>query len=106
MSAEDDAHQKAETFWTVAELEKQGVTAGEPVDLDLDFRPGESADAQTAIRALKMFGYSAETASDGGLSITVPEVPFTAEDIWLHEERCTTIVRERGFLPDGWGFSA
>lgn len=100
----DFEHQKAETFWTVAELLKKGVEEGATINLDLEFIPGEGADAAAAIRALKMFGYEAEPAENEGLTLTVPDVAFSAEDIWLHEERTTKIVLERGFLPDGWGF--
>lgn len=100
----DFDHQKAETFWTVAELQKKGVEEGSVIDLDLDFVPCDTADAEAAIRALKMFGYDAEPSEDGGLTLTVPDVAFSAEDIWLHEERATKIALERGFLPDGWGF--
>ncbi len=106
MSGHDFEHQKAETLWTVAELLRlnDALTEGQHITLDLQFLPGAAADPDAAIRALKMFGYSASQTDDGEVEIQIPDVPFTAEAIWLHEERCTRIAIERGFTPDGWGF--
>ena len=107
MNDHDFHAQQAETFYTVSQFLKDknvAVTEGQKVTLDLQFVPGENADRMAATRALKMFGYEVAEENGDGIELHVEDLPFTAEDIWLHEERTTKIVLERGFLPDGWGF--
>ena len=107
MSDHDFTAQQAETFYTVAQFLKDkdvAVKEGQKINLDLQFVAGESPDPAAAIRALAMFGYEASEAEEGGIEVQVPDVAFAAADIWLHEERTTKIVLDRGYLPDGWGF--
>ena len=104
MSDWDFNHQKAETAWTIHNLcQKQGLTEGMMINLDLQFIPGEGADAQAFIRALGMFGY-AVTQDSELVQAEVEGTAFTLDGIWEHEERCTKIALARGFVPDGWGF--
>ena len=107
MSDHDFQAQQAETFYTVSQFLKDknvAVMEGQKVTLDLQFVPGDAADITAAIRALTMFGYDVTEEKDGEIEVHIPDLAFTAADIWLHEERTTKIALERGFLPDGWGF--
>lgn len=107
MSDHDFQSQKAESFYTVNQFLKDknvAVTEGQKVTLDLQFVAGKEADRLAAMRALAMFGYDATEEKDGEIEVHIPDLPFTAEDIWLHEERTTKIALERGYRPEGWGF--
>lgn len=107
MSDHDFTAQQAETFYTVDQYLKDNkitVTEGQKVTLDLQFTPGENADMAAAKRALVMFGYDVTEEDNGAIEVHVPDLAFTAADVWLHEERTTKIALERGFVPDGWGF--
>ncbi|HSF93299.1 MAG TPA: hypothetical protein VLA51_14015 [Paracoccaceae bacterium] len=96
--------QQAQTAYTVQSLlEKEGVTEGMKITLDLDFLATPEADAPALFKILKAFGYAAEEV-EGGVSVQVPDVPFTVQDIWTHEERVSNMALHRGFTPDGWGF--
>jgi len=107
-----DFDQKAATFYSVAQFLDEGkVPEGAEIALELFFIPQEGADAPAFLKALKTFGYNAETQSEiveGGASreaVTINiDTTMTAEDIWLHEERTTKLAQSRGFAPDGWGF--
>ncbi|MCF6271783.1 MAG: ribonuclease E inhibitor RraB [Rhodobacteraceae bacterium] len=112
MSAEQEFDRQAATFYSVAEFLKEGkVTQNAPIALELFFIPEAEADQPAFLKALKTFGYSAVTESENttdgtereAVLVTV-ETKLTAEDIWLHEERCTKLAQPRGFAPDGWGF--
>ncbi|MEM6439772.1 MAG: hypothetical protein AAF763_08795, partial [Pseudomonadota bacterium] len=74
------------------------------IRLDLQFVPGEAADAPAFLRALGMFGYEAEGALDGAEVEASVDAVLTLEDVWRHEERTTKIALARGYVPDGWGF--
>ena len=108
----DFDHQKAETFWTVADLVKRGaLKGGERIALDLEFVPDPEADTQpdreALVRKLGMFGYQATEADpDAPVTVTVEitDVRFEAEAIWKHEETATKIALIHGYVPDGWGF--
>lgn len=106
MSDHDFEHQKAETFYTIAEMFKGDDPLGEAlvVTLELHFVATASADPEAALRALKMFGYAARLDGKKLILVEIPDLTLSAENIWLHEERCTKIALERGFEPDGWGF--
>jgi hypothetical protein len=103
----DWAHQRAETEATVEMLTEEGaVEPGALITLDLEFVAASAdADLSAFVRALASFGYRVTSEpDDDGVEIAVPDVPFSAEGIWLHEERTTRIALARGFEPDGWGF--
>jgi hypothetical protein len=103
----DWEHQKAETEATVALLREEGAVAeGALIVLDLEFVPAfADADRAALVKSLKSFGYEVTSdADDGGVEISVPDVAFGVESIWLHEERTTKLALARGFEPDGWGF--
>lgn len=108
----DFEHQRAETFWTVADLIKRGaLKGGERITLDLEFVPDPDAaelpDRATLLRKLGMFGYRAtEPDEDAPKAVTVEiaDVPFEAEAIWKHEETATKLALIHGYVPDGWGF--
>lgn len=102
----DFDHQRAETAWTVKDLSaRAGVNAGAKINLEMQFLPGDSPDKQALIRAFGTFGYGVTVAADDDMvQAEINGVAFTADDIWLHEERCTKIALARGFVPDGWGF--
>lgn len=85
--------------------EEGGPAEDEQVTMAFDFVPGPEANAETALRALSMFGYKG-TVEDGTLTVEVPDVPLTLDGIWAHEEKLITICIARGFIPDGWGFYA
>jgi len=107
-----DFDQKAATFYSVAQFLAEGkVPEGADIALELFFIPTEDADLPAFLKALKTFGYSAETETEtveGGASretvLVNADTKMTAEDIWLHEERTTKLAQSRGFAPDGWGF--
>ena len=103
----DWAHQRGETEATVAMLRDEGAMVdGASITLDLEF-VAAFADADRAAfeKALKTFGYQITSdPDDDGVEVAVPNLPFTLESIWLHEERTTKLALARGFEPDGWGF--
>lgn len=100
----DYAAQKADTVHTLEVLAKEGVPEGAPIRLDLQFVPGEGADAPAFLRALGSFGYAAEGSLDGAEIEASVDASLTLDEIWLHEERTTKIALARGYVPDGWGF--
>ncbi|MFO1104765.1 MAG: hypothetical protein U1E34_01590 [Amaricoccus sp.] len=105
----DFDEQRAETEMTVAQVrEESGLDETAVITLDLEFVPvEEGADPAAVLKALTSFGYLAsavENDPDGRIEATVLDIPFSAEVIWLHEERTTRIALARGFVPDGWGF--
>ncbi|MEM9267911.1 MAG: ribonuclease E inhibitor RraB [Pseudomonadota bacterium] len=104
----DFVTQRNETAWTVHHLNtEKGVALGTPITLDLHLEPQDDADEDALLRALAMFGYTAEAVTSeetAYVQVTVPEVAFDVEAIWTHEERVTKIALTRGFAPDGWGF--
>ena len=108
MSDWDFDHQKAATAWTIKNLcDRQGLSEGMTINLDLQFEPGEDADRQGFIRTLGMFGYAVTAPEDEDMvQAEVEGVAFTLDGIWEHEERCTRIALARGYVPDGWGFWA
>ena len=103
----DWEHQKAETEATIALLRAEAAVAdGALIVLDLEFVAAfDDADRPAFERALKSFGYEVTSAADDdGVEISVPDVTFGFDAIWLHEERTTKLALARGFEPDGWGF--
>ena len=103
----DWAHQRGETEATIAMLRDEGaVSGGAIITLDLEFvAVFDDADRDAFKKALKTFGYNITSdADDDGVEISVPDVAFNLESIWLHEERTTKLALARGFEPDGWGF--
>lgn len=103
----DWAHQKGETKATIAMLrDEAAIKDGAIITLDLEFVPAvDDADRAAFEKALKTFGYQVTSDSDDdGVEISVPDVPFALETIWLHEQRTTKLALARGFEPDGWGF--
>jgi hypothetical protein len=103
-AAWDFAAQKADTEHTLKVLAEQGVPEGAAIRLDLQFVPGEGADAAAFLRALGMFGYEAEGSLDGTEVEASVDAVLTLDDVWAHEERTTKIALARGYVPDGWGF--
>ncbi|RIJ18235.1 hypothetical protein D1227_00915 [Henriciella mobilis] len=103
------AEQQAETVWTCEQLrDKQGVKPHSDIMLDLFFAPieGEEARREAFEKALSSFGYEiAEADEPGQVAASIGPIPFTPQDIWLHEERTTKMALARGFKPDGWGFA-
>lgn len=103
----DFDEQRADTEMTVTQLVSEtDLTAESVITLDLEFMPeSEEADTAAFVKALETFGYLASaTDPEGRVDVSVLDIPFTAEAIWLHEERTTKIALSRGFVPDGWGF--
>ncbi len=97
--------QQNQTAYTVATLQKEhGIAEGAHITLDLTFVPVEGANPGTFEKVLKTFGYTATRGEDGEISVEVPDIPFTFESVWTHEERTTTMALSRGYRPDGWGF--
>ena len=109
---EQEFDQKAATFYSVAQFLDEGkVREGADIALELFFVPEAEADQPAFMKALKTFGYAAETElenlPDGSAREAVlvnVATKMTAEDIWLHEERTTKLAQSRGFAADGWGF--
>ena len=101
--------QQAETVFTCEQLrDKQGVKPHTEIRLDLFFKPieGEEARREAFEKALETFGYEVgESESDGEVAAAIGPIPFTPQDIWLHEERTTKMALARGYQPDGWGFA-
>ncbi|MEQ9316083.1 MAG: hypothetical protein RLN72_09525 [Henriciella sp.] len=108
--------QQAETVWTCEQLrDKQGVKPRSDILLDLFFVPieGEESRREAFEKALGMFGYEVDEfdySDDQGISretvaCSIGPIPFTPQDIWLHEERTTKMALARGYKPDGWGFA-
>ena len=101
--------QFAETLYTCEHLrDKQGVKPHSEIMLDLVFVPIEGEEARRAAfeKALASFGYEiAEPEEPGQVAASIGPIPFTPQDIWLHEERTTKMALARGYKPDGWGFA-
>ncbi len=103
----DWAHQKGETEATIAMLGAEAaIKDGAVINLDLEFVAAFADADRTAFeKALTTFGYKITSGpDDDGVEISVADVPFTLDAIWLHEERTTKLALARGFAPDGWGF--
>jgi len=105
--------QQAATRYTVAQLVLEGkIDQNTVIELELFFIPDQNPDPDTLCKALKSFGYTVvaeqETIKGGStrtaILVTVAKLNFSADDIWLHEERTTKIALTRGYIPDGWGF--
>ncbi|MBD3625383.1 MAG: hypothetical protein HUJ24_08405 [Rhodobacteraceae bacterium] len=110
MTAAEDAwdweHQQAVTRLTVKQiLNDTDLPKGTSIDLDLEFRPTETADRTAAVRKMGMFGYAVDDAEDGALRVVAASVPLDADAIWQHEERASRIALIHGYEPDGWGFA-
>ncbi|WP_300375426.1 hypothetical protein [Henriciella sp.] len=103
--------QQAETVYTCEQLrDTKGVKPHTPVMLDLFFIPieGEEARREAFEKALTSFGYElgeADSDAPEQVAVSAGEIPFTPQDIWLHEERTTKMALARGYKPDGWGFA-
>ena len=101
--------QQAETVYTCEQLrDTQGVKPHTDIVLDLFFMPveGEEARREALEKALSSFGYEvAEGDAPSQLAASIGPIPFTPQDIWLHEERTTKMALARGYRPDGWGFA-
>lgn len=101
--------QQAETVFTCEQLrDKQGVKPHSDIMLDLFFVPieGEDARADAFEKSLAAFGYTVDPEAEGNtISASIGPIPFTPQDIWLHEERTTKMALARGYKPDGWGFA-
>jgi len=112
VSDEQEFDQKAATYYSVAQILAEGkVTEGADIALELFFVPTDGADQDAFLKALKTFGYAAETDAEtlegGEVRVAVlinTAAEMSAENIWLHEERTTKLAQSRGFAPDGWGF--
>ena len=103
----DWAHQRGETEATIAMLrDEAAMIDGAIITLDLEFvAVFDDADRAAFEKALKTFGYQITSdAEDDSVEVAVPNLPFTLESIWQHEERTTKLALARGFEPDGWGF--
>lgn len=106
-AAWDWDHQRNETAATVALLvEEEAVAPGALIMLDLEFVAADpDADREAFERALASFGYRVVSdPDDDGVEVSVPDIAFGFDAIWLHEERTTRLALARGFHPDGWGF--
>lgn len=101
--------QQAETVWTCEQLrDQQGIKPHTGIMLDLFFIPveGEDARREALEKALESFGYEITADNEPGqVAASIGPVPFTPQDIWLHEERTTKMALARGYKPDGWGFA-
>ena len=101
--------QQAETVWTCEQLrDKQGVKPHSDIMLDLFFAPidGEDARREALEKSLESFGYQLQESEEADqVAVSIGPIPFTPQDIWLHEERTTKMALARGFKPDGWGFA-
>ncbi len=96
--------QQNETAATVHHLNtEQSVALGGAITLEIQLVATDTADRGALLKALKMFGYVAQETDDE-IEVSVPDITFTFDDIWLHEERVTKIALPRGYHPDGWGF--
>ncbi len=105
--------QQAATRYSVAQLlAHKNLPENAAIILEIFFVPDQDADAPAFLKALKTFGYNAETEEEslegGGTQlavlITIEKTEMSADNIWLHEERTTKIALARGYKPDGWGF--
>lgn len=101
--------QQAETVYTCEQLrDKEGVKPHSDIILDLFFVPIQAEDVRREAfeKSLESFGYQlGEAESDEDVAASIGPIPFTPQDIWLHEERTTKIALARGYRPDGWGFA-
>ncbi|QPH55061.1 ribonuclease E inhibitor RraB [Pontivivens ytuae] len=105
MSDWDYEHQKAVTALTLKQIAEEGdLDEAVEVTLDLEFLPGDGADAEACAKALTSFGYEVEVQEDGMISASIGGVPLTLDGVWTQEERATKIALTRGYTPDGWGF--
>ena len=112
----DFSEQQAETVWTCEQLrDERGVKPHSDIMLDLFFVPieGEDARRDALEKALGAFGYTVddfdcsddEEANPDTVACSIGPIPFTPQDIWMHEERTTKMALARGYRPDGWGFA-
>ena len=101
--------QQAETVFTCEQLRHtKGVKPHSEIMLDLFFVPieGEEARREAFEKALETFGYQpGEAENENEVAASIGPIPFTPQDIWLHEERTTKMALARGYKPDGWGFA-
>ncbi|WP_018148439.1 hypothetical protein [Henriciella marina] len=101
--------QQAETVFTCEQLrDSKGVKPHSEIILDLFFVPIEGEEARRAAfeKALETFGYQlGEAEKETEVAASIGPIPFTPQDIWLHEERTTKMALARGYKPDGWGFA-
>lgn len=101
--------QQAETVYTCEQLrDTKGVKPHSEIMLDLFFVPveGEEARREAFEKALETFGYQpGEAENENEVAASIGPIPFTPQDIWLHEERTTKMALARGYKPDGWGFA-
>ena len=97
--------QRVQTAHSVAELNREtGIAEGMAITLELQFLPSERSNDESFARALKMFGYAEPSEEDDGVYVSVPDVAFGLDSIWLHEERVSKIALNHGYMPEGWGF--
>ena len=101
--------QQAETVYTCEQLrDTKGIKPHSEIMLDLFFVPIEGEEARRAAfeKALETFGYQpGESENENEVAASIGPIPFTPQDIWLHEERTTKMALARGYKPDGWGFA-
>lgn len=101
--------QQAETVYTCEQLrDTKGVKPHSEIMLDLFFVPVEGEETRRAAfeKALETFGYQpGEAENENEVVALIGPIPFTPQDIWLHEERTTKMALARGYKPDGWGFA-
>ena len=101
--------QQAETVYTCEQLrDTKGVKPHSEIMLDLFFVPvgGEEARREAFEKALETFGCQpGEAENENEVAASIGPIPFTPQDIWLHEERTTKMALARGYKPDGWGFA-
>ena len=101
--------QQAETVYTCEQLrDTKGVKPHSEIMLDLFFVPVEGEEARRAAfeKALETFGYQpGEAENENEVAASIGPIPFTPQDIWLHEDRTTKMALARGYKPDGWGFA-
>lgn len=101
--------QQAETVYTCEQLrDRQGLKPHTDIMLDIFFAPieGEEPRREAFEKVLDSFGYAlGEPDTEDQVAVSVGPIPFTPQDIWLHEERTTKMALARGYQPDGWGFA-
>ena len=108
--AHDFAQQKAETFSAFADLDAKEALP-DSADLDLFFvAMTEQAEWQSAAEALADLGLDCawvdpEADQPGYLAATIGDHPISASAIWMIEELASRAALDKGFRPEGWGFS-
>ena len=108
--AHDFAQQKAETFSAFADLDAKEALP-DSADLDLFFvSDTDGRDWRPLAAALADLGFEcdwidAEDQNPGYLVATLTDQPISASSIWMIEELASRAALDKGFRPDGWGFS-